>query len=117
MKLLDLLCSCLGLGQNASTIDNICNNFDVKITEKALYETLNVFRGRDYARVGNALIWSLYETIIEEWCKKGLKEEKFDLNVNSDASEIRYEGKLLASKEDLEKVTDKLKKTKDYDNE
>ena len=99
------ICACLGMA--SSKIDEICDKFDLDISDDDVWRTLDLFRG-NYTGFGDCLISDLYQQVIDYWVEQGLDEEKFDYYTNGDDSHLYYDKVQVFSDNDLQEILDKL---------
>ena len=103
----EFICVCLGIGTASSKIDEICDKFDLDITDDDVWRTLDLFRG-NYTGFGNCLISDLYQQVIDYWVEQGLDKEKFDYYTNGDDSHLYYDKEQVFSNNDLQEILDNL---------
>lgn len=109
MKTSDFISVCLGIGTVDTTIDDICENFDLDISENDVYDALDVFR-HNYEGFGDYLIGNLYQQVINKWVKEGLDKDKFDYYTNGMDSHLYYDEEEISCNDDLQEILNKTNK-------
>lgn len=115
MSTQEFVCRCLGLTPAESEyVDKICDNFEcVDFDDSTMRDFLDV-QSQLYevdrnspikgAALCNFLIGTAYEQIVEHYTKEGLKEDLFELSVNSVGSDLYYNGAMVTNDADLEEI-------------
>lgn len=99
---------CYVLGVCSFKIDQICEDFNIDLTQEDIAEALDfnaggLFSKETYSNVGNFLIRRLYDKIISLWSDK-LIEECFYANIEGGTSNLYYDDEVVCSSEDLNNI-------------
>lgn len=103
----DFICYVV-LGVPSDFIDELCDEFDVDFSEDDIKEILNMCAGgldqeEHYHHVGDEIILTIYGNIIDS-CKDVLDENKFGFYIDGRDSYLSYDGKIIYSKQDIERL-------------
>lgn len=114
--------NCLGVYNGTSKkIDEICDNFDIDMCDCDVYSALDCCEG-DYIRLGNLLIFNLYEKIIEKVQDmypehKTTIEELIAYDVNDFGSSISFNGENVHTLDELTSAIENLITPKENEEE
>ena len=100
---MEFICNCLVF--NDEYIDKLFTDFDVDMDESDVYAALDVCHfNHDYRMFGNLIIRRVFEIVQETYVDKGLKEDLFTWSINNQGSELRYDGKEIKGKWQLDAI-------------
>lgn len=103
METKDFICVCLGI--SSKKVDDICDNFNVDISDKEVYDILNLFEGSGFQNFGDLLTLKLFRKVEDRAVEElGLKRELFDSFLNGYDTHFYYSKVEMYRWEDLEDI-------------
>lgn len=100
---MEFICNCLVF--NDKYIDKLFTDFDVDMDESDVYAALDICHDRqNYRMFGNLIIRRVFEIVQETYVEKGLNEDLFTWSINNQGSELRYDGKEIKGKWQLDAI-------------
>lgn len=104
----DFLCCCLGI--QGSVIDELCDEFDVDISDDDVYDALNVqghIESSNAWNIGRELLTIVYRKIMDKY--EELDRDEFDWDVSSPGDpDFYYKGEKIYNKEQLDDLVEML---------
>lgn len=99
----DFLCACLGVA--SEKIDEICDNFDIYIHDKEVYEILDLLEGKKFQKFGDLLLKYLFLQVADRAVEElKLDRGKFDWFTNGSDTHLYYSKVAIYRWEDLEHI-------------
>lgn len=97
---------CITLGVDGSVIDNICDEFDVDLTDDDVLEAIRHSDKDNEWGAGQYLLMRLYEQIVEEY-DYALDKDKFDWDVSSPSyPDFIYDGQQITTRRQLDALVE-----------
>lgn len=111
---MEFICNCLVF--NDDYIDKLFTEFDIEMDQSEVYDALDVCHDKqDYQMFGNLIIGKVFEHIQEKYVEQGLDGDKFDWSIDNWCSVLRYDGKEIKYKSQLDGIIRKKREAEEWE--
>ena len=105
MRTNDFVCSCFGI--DGDVIDELCDEFDLDLTDKDVIEAFRFFDQQDPWCVAKNLLMTILEGIIRDYPE--LDRDKFDYDfISPSFPSFYYDEEEFSTKADLDEIVERI---------